>query len=434
MLKPKKGIIKILCIACACTLICLSFTCCSSRSKKTLLSYEDKEMNVGTYEFLLTRMKGTLEGYGYDVYKETFWNTIISSDGLTYNDYFKTAVLEQAYNYLISDYLFEKEGLTLSDYDKDTVNKLMEALEKNAGSKNNLNAELSKCGINSKMLKEIYTTEVKINLLKEFYFGESGEKISEETKQQYLKDNYVCFKQIFIASYYYQTLTDNAGDSVYFTNDKAEKIAYDKENGHTEKDEYGSEIKDKFGDAVYYDENGKVAYDKKNGVVSYVKDKDGNKISEFYSTEEKAALRDLADKYASEATDYEKFEAMREKYDESETGNTRLYLAANSGYYETQASSAAYLDKIASELKKMNVGECSVVDSDYGYHIIMKYETEDRAYEKEEYKDIFESFISDLVSRLYTEKCGEYNDKVTFDSDIWKECYDMNDVASNKLY
>lgn len=434
MLKQKKGIIKIICIICTFALLCINITGCSSRSKKTLLCYEDRELSVGVYEFLLTRMKGTLEGYGYDVFKETFWNTVISSDGLTYDDYFKTAVLEQAYNYLISDYLFDKEGLTLSDYDKDTVNQLMDALEKKAGSKNNLNSELSKCGINSKMLKEIYTTEIKINLLKEYYFGKSGEKISEETKQEYLNENYVCFKQIFIASYYYLTVNDNDGNSVYFTNDKAEKIAYDKENGHTEKDEFGVEIKDKFGDPVYYGKDGKIAYDKKSGVVSYITDKDGNKMSEFYSTEKKASLRDLADKYAAEASDYTKFEAMREQYDESETGNKRLYLTASSGYYETQASSAAYLDQIASELKKLKAGECTVVDSDYGYHVIMKYENEDKAYEKKEYKDIFENFISELVSKLYSEMCGTYTDNVKLDNDAWKDSYSMHEVASNKLY
>ncbi len=430
--KSKK--IKILCLVFAFILTAMLCVSCSGRSNKTLLNIEDKQLSLSTYEFLLTRMKGTLELYGYDVFKESFWNTIISSDGMTYDEYFKTAVLEQAYNYVVAEYLFELEGLSLTDEETEVVEKLMQALEDKAGSKNNLNSELSQCGINRDMLEDIYILEAKVAHLKAYYYGEDGEKIDKGVKDEYYSDNYVCFKQVFLASYYYVTETDKEGNTIYFTDEKAEKIAYDTEKGSIEKDEFGNVITDEFGDPVYYDEDGNIAYDTENGVVSYLEDSDGEKISEFYDNDKKAEIKEKADSLLKQATNTEEFEKLITENSESEVGQSRLYLFNSPGYYGSQSSSASYLDDIASALSDMENGECRVVESDYGYHIICKYENEENAYENEEYEDIFGTFTDDLITKLFSEKCAEYKDSVIIDSEVWNDSYSMFDVASNTLY
>lgn len=193
----------------------VSFLVSCSGTGETLMTYEDKTLSVSTYEFLLTRMKGTLASYGYDVSDDDFWNSIISSDGMTYDDYFRTTMLKQACYYLIAEVLFDEEGLTLSDEKIAEIDKKMDKLVENAGSKFKLNSELSMCGVNYNMLREIYITEAKVAALKEHFYGKDGEKIDSEIKEEFLNANYVSFKQVFLAGYAYETETDAKGDTVF---------------------------------------------------------------------------------------------------------------------------------------------------------------------------------------------------------------------------
>ena len=162
----KKSIIKIISFAMAILLLAASLVSCSSGA---ILKLEKKELSANLYEFLLSRMKGALESMGYKTSSPDFWNTIVSVSGMTYGDYVKTQVLEQAYTYIVADYLFDKEGLTLPKDMLANIEDLMDKLVKRAGSKMNLNAELSSYGVNYKMLKEIYTIEAKMAYLKEYY-------------------------------------------------------------------------------------------------------------------------------------------------------------------------------------------------------------------------------------------------------------------------
>ena len=176
-------------------MLLLSLLVSCSGTGETLMTYKDKTLSVSTYEFLLTRMKGTLASYGYDVSDDDFWNSIISSDGMTYDDYFCTTMLKQACYYLIAEVLFDEEGLALSDEKIDEIDKKMDKLVENAGSKFNLNSELSMCGVNYNMLREIYITEAKVAALKEHWARSAAilppdldDEAREYTEQRLLED------------------------------------------------------------------------------------------------------------------------------------------------------------------------------------------------------------------------------------------------------
>ena len=156
-------------------LICALISCFSACGAKTMMSLEDKKISVNVYEFLLSRMKGTLSYYGYDVTDSSFWNTIIAADGTTYNDYFCATIRQEASHYLIADYLFDKEGLVFDEKKEAAVDELMDAYEKKAGSQIKLNAELKDFGVNYDLLREIYVLEEKIKMLKDHLYGENGE-------------------------------------------------------------------------------------------------------------------------------------------------------------------------------------------------------------------------------------------------------------------
>ena len=418
-----------------CLILCLLLpTLAACGEGKAIVSIEDKSLSANVYEFMLSRMKGTLGYYGYDIENESFWKTIVSSDGVTYDDYFCATILSEATNYVIADYLFDKEGLTLSDGDIKAVDELLAAYVKRAGSKTALNAELKKYGVNYNMLRDIYILESKIAALKAHIFGEKGEKISSETKDKYLNDNYVCFKQIFLATYYYVTDLDRFGDTVYYTDEEHTAIAYDKANGVTRLDEFGKESRDKLGGVEYYTEDGKIAYDKVNGVVGYVKDKNGDHVIEYYSDEEQGKIYDKAKEYAETCdSDVATFEEYLSLYGEGESDG-RIYLVRSAGYYAAQNDAVAYFDDMAEQLSKMKVGECAVFESDYGYHVLARYENQSGAYDEEENKDVFASFYEDMVSYLFEQTCEEYKPQVVIDPEVVDDSPRMRDVSANVLY
>ncbi|MBQ8407828.1 MAG: hypothetical protein IJY39_03090 [Clostridia bacterium] len=429
-----KRTIKLLSLLLALCLVAGAAVSCSSQGK-TLMSLEDKTLSVNFYELLLSRMKGTLYSYGYEVDKDSFWKTIITADGMTYDDYFCITIMEEASRYLIADYLFDANGLTVTEELEADVDKVMDSLVKAAGSKTALNSELKTYGVNYDMLRDVYMLELKISLLKDHLYGKEGEKISSEAKESYLQENYVAFSQIFLASYYYLTDLDEFGDAVYYTDDKHTAIAYDKVNGKTALDEFGREITDILGDPVYYNEEGRIAYDKVNGVIGYVKDDEGNILVEYYDDETLGEMFERAQGYANACNgDFDKFMEYVSLYDESESEGEVTYLFASTGYYGAQSEAVAYLDEIAAGLLEMETGECRAAQSDFGFHVFIRHETEQGAYANEAYKDTFSDFSDNLIEKLFSEECAKHETAVVIDQETAEDAPTMASVAINILY
>ena len=429
-----KKSVKIIALALAFCMLAVSLCACGGKGE-TMMTFADKRLTVNTYEFMLSRMKGTLATYGYEVASESFWKTVISPDGTTYDDYFRTSVLEQASRYIIAEYLFDRYGLVLTEEREKLVDDLMALCVKRAGSKTALNSELKSFGANYDILRDLYLLETKIDMVKDHLYGEDGELISDEVKQEYLEEKYVAFGQIYLASYYYLIDTDRFGDHVYYTDDKHKHIAYDKENGSTQTDEYGKTIKDIFGEDEYFTEDGKIAYDKKNGKLGYVVDDKGEYVVEYYDDEKLGELYDNAHTYADACDgDIDAFVEMAEIYDEMSGKGETLYLYSEEHYYGLQSESYEYLDDITKALGDMEVEECKVIESDYGYHVICKYEMPEKAYEDEDQKDVFEGFMEDLVGELFDTECAKFESQIKLVTEVYDTASKMSEIGTNTLY
>ena len=434
MRKSKKIAIKLLCLALALFMTVPLLAACSNN---TVMELGEKKISTNIYEFLLSRMKGSFYNMGYDVESDDLWNMVFSINGMTYGEYFKTEVLHQTYTYLVTEFLFDKEGLTLPDESVKAIDELMDKLVERAGSKNKLNSELASFGVNYSMLKEIYTIEAKMLCLKEYYYGKNAEKISKADKDKYYEENYVCFKQVLLAGYFYACDTEDGsldGTPVYYTSSKADKIAYDTEKGSTRTDEFGKIVSDKFGDPIYYLEDGGIAYDKVNGQLKYLLDENENKVPCAYGKEKLGELKEEADSLAALTLDAEGFDKLILEFSQSEGDNEIMYLLNSPSYYATQNSNAKYLDDIAAALGEMKVGETRVIASDYGYHIIYKYKNGDGAYEDEAYADVFDSFADDIIEQEFSKLCDSYESKVDLNEEVWKNAPGFSDVATNILY
>ena len=280
-MKLKKYASRILAFILVLSMLLVGMIGCSS-SGETLMKLGDQELSVNMYELLLSRMKGTLMYNGHPTDSADFWNTIISTQGSTYNDYFCLSIQDEAKKMLIKLYLFEEVyELTLPQSNYDAIDAYInDALEMiHDGSKTAFNEELSLYGINMDMLRENYIIEDKIDLLKKNILAQTGEL----AKDEYYRDNYVRFRQILLPLYEYIYETDENGDKIYYEQG-SDRICYDI-NGVTKTGTDGKPIVDANGDTVYYTEEGRIAYNKKKGEIRGVdKDNDGytdyNKLDE----------------------------------------------------------------------------------------------------------------------------------------------------------
>ena len=399
------------------------------------MTIEDKGISVNIYQLLLSRLKGTLYLYGYDVTNEKFWRTIYASDGTTFGDYFTASIVEQTGQYLIADYLFEKYGLAVTDEREELVDKLMDAYLKQAGSKNALNAKLKEYGANYDVLRELLMLETKIDILKDHIYGEKGENISTEKKEEYLKDNYVAFGQIFLSTYNYIIDTDEFGDYVYYTDEKHTAIAYDTVNGSTKLDEFGKPQKDILGNPAYFNADGKIAYDKVNGILGYATDEQGNKKKINKSKEEIAEIEKKVETYMLATNgDIDAFLEHADIYGEGEGDGEITYIFSSTDYYAAIDEELGYLDEIAEKLEKMAKNEISVVKSSYGYHIICKYDLAQGAYDDKNHENDFADFYVNLIALLFDEECEKYKENVAINQEVLEEALTINEIGVNTLY
>ena len=429
-----KKTIKIISLLLCLCLIFVGTVSCSSYGAH-VMTIEDKGITANIYQLLLSRLKGTLYLYGYDVDNDKFWRTVYASDGTTFGDYFTASIVEQTGQYLIADYLFDQYGLTVTDDREEIVDKLMDAYLKQAGSKNALNAKLKEFGANYDVLRELLMLETKIDILKDHLYGEKGEKISAAKKEEYLKENYVAFGQIFLATYDYIIDTDEFGDYVYYTDEKHTAIAYDTVNGSTKPDEFGKPQKDILGNPAYFNEDGKIAYDKVNGILGYATDEQGNKKKINKSKEEIAEIEKKVETYM-QATDgdIDAFLEHAEIYGEGEGDGEITYLFSSTDYYAAIDEELGYLDEIAEKLEKMAKNEISVVKSSYGYHIICKYDLVEGAYDDKKHENDFADFYVNLIALLFDGDCEKYKKDVTINQDILAEALTINEIGVNTLY
>ena len=436
----KRCTIKLLLLLVVCSLCLGTLAGCSGKHGKTLLSLEDTTLSVNIYQLLLTRMKGTLAKHQYQVDSDAFWATVVDKNGSTYNDYFRLTILENAKTYVVGAYLFDHVyGLTLSDDAIAAIDaELAEFVEYDGdGSKTAFNQVLAAYGVNYDILRDAYIVEAKIAALKQHLYGADASQIAPAVQEEYYQEHYVRFKQIFLASYYYEVEKDENGDDIYFTQNSLgnQIICYDTENGTTKTDAFGNVIKDKYGYEVYYKADGKIAYDQENGTTAYVFDKEGQPIVIDYSKEELARIEKEAKQAKEKIPDGEfaAFELLMESRGEDEDAQ-----AYENGYFlyndPDNYANYPYLEDIVKELDKMEVGQTAIVTSEYGYHVIMKYPLPEGAYADKANSDWFDGFEEGLIDTMFMTLCQPYMDKVEVDSDVLATVPHMKELGTNFYY
>ena len=438
-------------LTCSCLLVS-----CGGKGKALLTLKKDGitvEFSVNEYQFMLSRVKGKLAQYGYQVSDQSFWSQQDKYNGKslqTLGAFYKDNILDNCRTYVAAMYLFEKEGLKLSEESIAAVDDLMNELLRTDGdnSKTKLNSVLSVYGVNYNMLRDIYLMQEKMVTLQNHLYGKNAELLGSILKEEFLRENYVHFQQIFLPAYSYVFETDKNGDVIYYhaeDGDKKDHIYYDEFNGVPGTDANGLPILDENLDRVYFVNDGQyktIAYDSVNGKPSYKMSADGKTYqTKDLSAEEKKELKEKADALATklEAGSYEDFEkamvdAEKENDETSQTEFLDGYYLKTTIDYSASGENMQYLDEIVKVLKSAENGDVVMVESAFGFHVIKKYPHTEAAYEKEENSTWFEDFNSSLIEAQFQELCKSLYDDILLNESVFATTPSMTDIKINYYY
>ena len=132
-----------------------------------------------------------------------FWDTKIAS-GVTAEDFFYDLTYNYIESNLVAMYLFDKYGLEIEDEDEATASSIISELEEAYadGNRNAFNRLLANYGVNADLLKEIYLEELKSTYVYNYVFENAVLTVGDEEKEEFLKDNYVRIRQIYVNNKY----------------------------------------------------------------------------------------------------------------------------------------------------------------------------------------------------------------------------------------
>ena len=206
---------RIISVAAATLLAACALVSCSSES---VMTYGSHSINENEFSYYLATYKGKY-AQTYADFKNTpeYFSSVVTDDGQTVEDVLYSAVVHNVEMTLVCEQMFDDYGLSLSRSVEDTINSYIDDFvdEYTDGSRNKFNAALGAYGVNINMLKKIYLRDEKVSALYDALYGTNGIiGITDEDRQNYLDENYVRVRHIYVNNKYMYA-TDEDGVQEY---------------------------------------------------------------------------------------------------------------------------------------------------------------------------------------------------------------------------
>lgn len=206
---------RIISAAAATLLAACALASCSSES---VMTYGSHSINENEFSYYLATYKGKY-AQTYADFKNTpeYFSSVVTDDGQTVEDVLYSAVVHNVEMTLVCEQMFDDYGLSLSRSVEDTINSYIDDFvdEYADGSRNKFNAALGAYGVNINMLKKIYLRDEKVSALYDALYGTNGIiGITDEDRQNYLDENYVRVRHIYVNNKYMYA-TDEDGVQEY---------------------------------------------------------------------------------------------------------------------------------------------------------------------------------------------------------------------------
>ena len=206
---------RIISAAAATLLAACALVSCSSES---VMTYGSHSINENEFSYYLATYKGKY-AQTYADFKNTpeYFSSVVTDDGQTVEDVLYSAVVHNVEMTLVCEQMFDDYGLSISRSVEDTINSYIDDFvdEYADGSRNKFNAALGAYGVNINMLKKIYLRDEKVSALYDALYGTNGIiGITDEDRQNYLDENYVRVRHIYVNNKYMYA-TDEDGVQEY---------------------------------------------------------------------------------------------------------------------------------------------------------------------------------------------------------------------------
>ena len=429
----KHNSIRIAALLLALLLLLGALTSCASHGQ-TMITVGDHEISLNVYMLYLSRMKGSLALAGESVNSKAFWQSYISTDNTTMEDYYNAQVLAGLKQIAAALMLYDELELKLDKSVEREIDAWLDALVEEVadGSKSQMNALLSAYGANLTVLRDAAIIEEKVAQLKEHLYGENGALLTAMAKEEFYRATYYRGRVLFIDAYYDDHDRDADGNAIYYEKD-GKTIAYDKVNGVPDG------TTDKNGDPVHRVPNedgtlGGIAYDTENGTIKYYVDKDGNREKAYYTEEEMEqkykALEEIAKTCKGNVDlflDYvDAFSTQQEMLEKIFPNG--MYFSAGSYYSES-----SLLTTFATELAKLEIGELVILETADGYCLLMREDIDNEAWTKTENAHWFENLSALCVEYMLQQRTEKYLPDVKIDEELAGSA-SIVDVAANNYY
>ncbi len=326
----------------------------SSCSKSTaVLTYGESVITENEYTYYVSTYKGKFAQM-YAEFEDTDSFYAADVGGMTAEEAFNTAILDNVKMTVVCDELFRTFGLTLSPSVIADIDAYIEGFQNDfaGGSKSVLNQALGKYGINKNMLREIYLRDERTIAVYEYLFGEKGTiGISDEERQNYLNDHYVRVRHIYVNNKYVYALDEN-GRNVY------------NEDGTLQTTEMTGE-----------------ALLAKNSLVAAIDESiaEGGNFEEIY-----AALSE--DQYY------------------------------RNGYYLTEKTD--FIPEVVSAAFSLDVGEHVRLETEYGTHYVMRMPMDEKPWENAANADFFENYDDTVGEALFIDMITDKTNAVIVDETL----------------
>ena len=161
------------------------------------------------YEYWVCSYKAVLFSQYSDASDtDEFWDMTLGDT--TAEAFFYDLIFSYIESNLVSMYLFDEFALEIKDEDRETAKSIIDDLKESyaGGNANDFNRLLANYGVNADLLYEIYLEELKSTYVYNHVFESGILTVGDEEKEEYLEDNYVRIRQIFINNKYDSDLSD----------------------------------------------------------------------------------------------------------------------------------------------------------------------------------------------------------------------------------
>ena len=339
-----------------------------SCSPESVMTYGSHSINENEFSYYLATYKGKY-AQTYADFKNTpeYFSSVVTDDGQTVEDVLYSAVVHNVEMTLVCEQMFDDYGLSLSRSVEDTINSYIDDFvdEYADGSRNKFNAALGAYGVNINMLKKIYLRDEKVSALYDALYGTNGIiGITDEDRQNYLDENYVRVRHIYVNNKYMYA-TDEDGVQEY-TDDGLRKKRELTEEELAAKQALIDAIDESLAEGADFDE----VYDAFSEDKYY---KNGYYISEnmdFIADVTDSAMSLEVGEYKKIETDYGTHYIMRLEMDEKPWENED-----NSDFfdgYDTTVGQALFADMAEEKISEVVLneevlGEYTMADSAINY-------------------------------------------------------------------